>query len=108
LTPTDNLRLHIEPYLGHYPLAHLTPPVIRQFEDDLRAGREAPMAADQPGEPFQAETITGNGQKGNQHAGTMLADMQERGLATVNAVHGLRKGRKRGKERQQDRASAAS
>jgi hypothetical protein len=31
--------------------------------------------------------------------GTMLADMQERGLVAVNAVHSLKKGRKRGKER---------
>jgi integrase len=35
--------------------------------------------------------------------GTMLADMQERGLVAMNAVHGLRKGRKHGKERQAER-----
>jgi hypothetical protein len=39
----QHLRLHIEPYLGQYRLAHLTPPAIRQFEDDLRAGKPAPM-----------------------------------------------------------------
>ena len=33
----------------------------------------------------------------------MLADMQERGKVAVNAVHGLKKGRKRGKERQAER-----
>jgi integrase len=35
--------------------------------------------------------------------GTMLADMQERGLVAVNAVHGLKKSRRRGKERQAER-----
>jgi hypothetical protein len=42
----QHLRLHIVPYLGHYRLAHLTPPAIRQFEDDLRAGKPALMPID--------------------------------------------------------------
>jgi len=52
----QHLHLHIEPYLGHYRLAHLTPPVIRQFADDLRNGKPAPMPTDkEPGERFKAK-----------------------------------------------------
>jgi integrase len=99
----QHLRLHIEPYLGHYRLAHLTPPVIRQFEDDLRNGKQAPMPDNEPGERFKVKRSPAMVKKVLTTLGTMLADMQERGLVTVNAVHGLKKGRKRGKERQQDR-----
>ncbi len=43
-------HLHIEPYLGHYRLAHLTPSVISPFEDDLRAGKPAATTAEkEPG-----------------------------------------------------------
>ena len=101
----QHLRLHIEPYLGHYRLAHLTPPVIRQFEDDLRAGKLAPMPTDPKpgGDRFKAKRSPVMVKKVLTTFGTMLADMQERGLVAVNAVHGLRKGRKRGKERQAER-----
>jgi integrase len=100
----QHLHLHIEPYLGHYRLAHLTPPVIRQFEDDLRAGKLAPMpAATKPGERFKARRSPAMVKKILTSLGTMLADMQERGLVAMNAVHGLKKGRKRGKERQAQR-----
>ena len=52
----QHLRLHIEPFLGHYRLAHLTPPVIRQFEDDLRAGKSPPIPTDEkPGDRFKAK-----------------------------------------------------
>ena len=99
----QHLRLHIEPHLGHYRLAHLTPPAIRQFEDDLRNGKPAPMPDNEPGERFKVKRSPAMVKKVLTTLGTMLADMQERGLVTVNAVHGLKKGRKRGKERQQDR-----
>ena len=38
----QHLRLHIVPYLGTFRLAQLTAPLIRQFEDDLRAGKLSP------------------------------------------------------------------
>jgi integrase len=83
----QHFRLHIEPYLGVYRLAHLTPAAIRQFEDKLRAAKRSPAMV--------KKVLT--------TLGTMLADMQERGLVAMNAVHGLKKERKRGKERQAER-----
>jgi integrase len=98
------LQLHIEPYLGHYRLAHLTPPVIRQFEDDLLAGKIAPVPSkDEPGDRFKQKRSPAMVKKVRTTLGTMLADMQERGLVAVNAVHSLKKGRKRGKEQQAER-----
>jgi integrase len=98
------LQLHIEPYLGHYRLAHLTPPVIRQFEDDLLAGKVAPVPSNvEPGDRFKQKRSPAMVKKVRTTLGTMLADMQERGLVAVNAVHSLKKGRKRGKERQAER-----
>jgi integrase len=100
----QHLHLHIEPYLGHYRLAHLTLPVIRQFEDDLRAGTPAPMPTNtKPGERFKTKRSPAMVKKVRTTLGTLLADMQERGLVAVNAVHGLKKGRKRGKDRQAER-----
>jgi integrase len=100
----QHLHLHIVPYLGHYRLAHLAPPVIRQFEDDLRNGKSPPMPPDkEPGERFKTKRSPAMVKKVLTTFGTMLADMQERGLVGMNAVHGLRKGRKRGKERQAER-----
>src|SRR5262249_8844117 len=51
----QHLHLHIEPFLGHVRLAHLTPPVIRQFEDDLRAGKLPLVPLDKPGDRFKAK-----------------------------------------------------
>jgi integrase-like protein len=54
ITYKQHLHLHVEPYLGHYRLAHLTPPVIRQFEDDLRSGKPAPFPTEEkPHERFR-------------------------------------------------------
>jgi hypothetical protein len=84
----QHLRLHIEPYLGHYRLAHLTPPLIRQFEDDLRAVKLAPMPADPKpgGDRFKAKRSAVMVKKILTTLSTMLADMQERGLVAVNAA----------------------
>ena len=85
----QHVHLHIEPYLGHYRLAHLTPQVIRQFEDDLRAGKTAPIPTDKkPGERFKSKRSPAMVRKVITTLGTMLADMQERGLVAINAVHG--------------------
>jgi integrase len=104
VTYKQHLHLHIDPYLGHYRLAHLTPPVIRQFADDLRAGKPAPFPAEgTPHERFRLKRSPAMVRKVLTTLGTILADMQERGLVAVNAVHGLKKARKRGKEQQAER-----
>lgn len=91
-------------YLGNYRLAHLTPPMIRQFADDLRAGKLAPFPADKkPHERFRQKRSPEMVRKIVTTLGTMLADMQERGLVGMNAVHGFKKSRKRGKEQQAER-----
>ncbi len=104
VTYKQHLDLHINPYLGHYRLAHLTPPIIRVFADDLRAGKAARFPADeQPHERFKQKRSPEMVRKVLTTLGTMLADMQERGLVGMNAVHGLKKSRKRGKEAQAER-----
>jgi integrase len=95
LTYRQHLHLHINPYLGHFRLAHLTPPAIRQFEDDLRAGKAAPFPPDEkPHDRFKQKRSPAMVKKVVTTLGNMLADMQERGLVAVNAVHSLSKGRK--------------
>ena len=103
-TYRQHLHLHIYPYLGPHRLAHLTPPVIRQFEDDLRAGKPAPFPTDErPHERFKQKRSPAMAKKILTTLGNMLADMQERGSVAMNAVHSLKKGRKRGKEQQAER-----
>ena len=103
----QHLRLHIVPYLGTFRLAQLTAPLIRQFEDDLRAGKLSPEqlakskgarthSDDEKRSPAMVKRVLVS-------LGTMLADAQERGLVALNAVHSLRRGRKRGKDRQAER-----
>jgi integrase len=104
VTYRQHLDLHINPYLGHWRLAHLTSPMIRQFADDLRAGKPAPFPPDEePHERFKQKRSPEMVRKIVTTLGTMLADMQERGKVAVNAVHGLKKSRKRGKEQQAER-----
>jgi integrase len=104
----QHLKLHIEPYLGTHKLAELTAPMARQFEDDLRAGKLSPEQLRKAGKH------AGNHSDDNKRSpdmvkrvlislGTMLADAQERGHVAMNAVHSLRRGRKRGKDRQAER-----
>jgi integrase len=58
---------------------------------------------DEPGDRFKQKRSPAMVKKVRTTFGTMLVDMQERGLVAVNAVHSLKKGRKRGKERQAER-----
>jgi integrase len=97
-----HLQLHIYPYLGPHRLAHLTPKVVRQFMDDLRAGKPAPFptSSEKPHDSFKQNRSPAMVKKIVTTLGNMLADMTERGLVAMNAVHSLRKNRKRGKERQ--------
>lgn len=69
-----HLRLHIEPLLGATLLSRLLVPVIRSFEDDLRAaGVSAAMV-----------------RKVLVSLGGILADAQERGLVAKNPVRDMR------------------
>ncbi|MFI0847332.1 tyrosine-type recombinase/integrase [Mesorhizobium sp. IMUNJ 23232] len=77
---------HIEPLIGQTLLSHLNVPGIRSFEDRLRSeGRSAAMV-----------------KKVLVSLGGILADAQERGLATRNPVRDMRRNRN-GKERQAEK-----
>jgi integrase len=100
----QHINLHIDPYLGHYRLAHLTPPVIREFADDLRNGKATPIpVAPVDGKRFKVKRSAAMTRKVVTTLGTILADMQERGLVATNAVRSLKRQSKRGKERQAER-----
>ena len=103
VTYKQHLYLHIVPYLGNYRLAHLTTPVIRQFADDLRAGKPAPFPADdKPHERFKQKRSPAMVKKIVTTLGNMLADMQERGLVAFNAAHGLKKRKKHKSKQEQE------
>ena len=103
----QHLRLHINPHLGTFRLAQLSAPLIRQFEDDLRAGKLSPeQMANSKGAKTHYEDEKRSPamvKRALVSLGTMLADAQERGLVAMNAVQSLRRGRKRGKDRQAER-----
>jgi integrase len=83
----QHVALHIDPYLGRERLSKLTAPLVRDFEDRLRAeGRSQAIIR---------KVLTS--------LGSLIADAQERGLVAQNVVRNVRSGRKRGKERQADR-----
>jgi integrase len=82
----QHARLHIEPFIGSARLSSLSIPFIRDFEDRLRQeGRSQAMV-----------------RKVLVSLGTLVADAQERGLATRNPVRDLRV-RRGGKERRAER-----
>ena len=84
-----HLKLHVGPFIGSLKLSALNVPTIRAFEDRLRdEGRSAVMR-----------------RKVLVSLGSMIADAQERGLATRNPVRDLRVTRK-GKERRSERRHA--
>jgi integrase len=89
----QHLRLHIVPSLGAYRLAQLTTPLIREFADNLRAGK-------MPDGGKRSQAMT---KRVLVSLGTMLADAQERGLVATNVVRGLKSGRKRGKDQRAER-----
>jgi integrase len=81
-----HLDLHIAPLIGEVRLSQLTVPMVREFEDRLRAGRSPAMV-----------------RKAIGSLGAILADAQERGLVAQNVVRGLRSRRNRRKARRADR-----
>jgi integrase len=82
----QHLNFHIQPLLGPVKLSQLTVPMVRRFEDKLRADRS----------PAMVRKILGS-------LSAILADAQERGLAQQNVVRGLRSRRQRGKDRRADK-----
>jgi integrase len=77
-----HLALHIAPLIGGVRLAQLTAPMVRAFEDQLRADRSSAMV-----------------RKVLVSLSSILADAQERGLVAQNVVRSLRTRRPRGRER---------
>jgi integrase len=77
----QHVDLHIVPLIGAAKLSQLTVPMVRAFEDKLRATRSNAMVR---------KVLTS--------LGSILADAQERGLVAQNVVRGLRSRRRRGKE----------
>jgi integrase len=78
----QHLAFHIVPLIGAVKLSQLTVPLVRHFEDRLR----------QDHSPAMVRKVLGS-------LSAILADAQERGLATQNVVRGLRARRLRGKDR---------
>jgi integrase len=70
------LDLHIVPFIGAVKLAQLTVPMVRAFEDQLRADRSPAMV-----------------RKALVALSSILSDAQERGLVAQNVVYSLRRGR---------------
>lgn len=82
----SHLDQHITPFIGGMKLTALTIPVVRAFEDQLRAkGRSATTV-----------------QKVLVSLGSILGDAQERGLVGRNVVRDM-SGRRKGDTRQQER-----
>ena len=93
----EHVRLHINPYLGRLKLSHLSAPLVREFEDKLRAGEPAPGSTEgKARSPAMAKKIRTS-------LGSLIAEAQERGLVNRNVVRELRAGRRRGGERRADR-----
>ena len=81
-----NVDLHIVPLVGAVKLSALTVPMVRAFEDRLRADRS----------PAMVRRVMGA-------LGSILADAQERGLVAQNVVRSLRGSRRRDKDRHADK-----
>ncbi|RWM28504.1 site-specific integrase [Mesorhizobium sp.] len=83
----QHLDIHIVPALGETLLSKLTVPVVRSFEDQLRAnGVSSSMV-----------------RKVMTSLGSLLADAQERGLVVRNAVREKSRARQKGKDRRQEK-----
>ncbi|MER8648768.1 site-specific integrase [Mesorhizobium sp. M0586] len=83
----QHLDLHIVPLIGETLLSKLSVPAVRAFEDDLRAkGRSSAMV-----------------RKLLVSLGSLLADAQELGLVTRNAVREKSRSKQRGKDRRHER-----
>lgn len=82
----QHLDLHITPFIGAMKLSALTIPAVRAFEDRLR---------DEGRSPAMVRKVLVS-------LGSLIADAQERGLATRNPIRDMRV-RRKGKERRAER-----
>ena len=87
----QHVDLHLVPFIGRVKLAQITPPAVRDFEDRLRRGDPGT-----PRSPAMVKRVVGS-------LGAILADAQERGLVTRNAVREMRSNRRRGSERRAEK-----
>jgi integrase len=85
----QHIDLHIVPALGATKLPAITAPMVRAFEDALRAG-SSPF--DTPRSPAMVKRII-------RSLGSILSDAQERGLVARNVVRDVRARRHGGAER---------
>ncbi|MEY9167262.1 integrase [Sinorhizobium fredii] len=83
----QHLDLHIAPLIGEKLLSKLTVPTVREFEDRLRQDGRSPAMV--------RKVLTS--------LGSLLADAQERGLVTRNAVREKSRARRKGQERRQEK-----
>jgi integrase len=83
----QHLDLHIVPLIGDTLLSKLAVPTVRAFEDDLRLKGRSPAMV----------------RKLLISLGSLLADAQERGLVTRNAVREKSRSRQKGKDRRHER-----
>jgi integrase len=91
------LVYHINPHLGRLKLSQLSAPLVRQFEDDLRAGN--PASGEEEGKPRSAAMV----RKVRSALSILLGDAMERGLVNRNVARELRARRKAGAERKSER-----
>jgi len=85
-----HLDYHINPLIGSMLVSKLTAPAVREFEDRMRREGRSPA--------MTKKVITS--------LGSILADANERGLATRNPVRDIRGGRK-GRDRRAERRQKA-
>lgn len=86
----QHLDLHISPFIGDTRLNALNVPAVRAFEDQMR---------DEGRSPAMVRKVLVS-------LGSLLADAQERGLCSRNAVRDMRGGRGAADTRQQKRGKA--
>jgi integrase len=79
------LKLHIAPRIGRIKLSQLSAPMVRDFEDQLRAAGTSPAMV----------------RKIRTALSMLLADSQERGLVNRNVARELRRSRERKADRRQ-------
>ncbi len=91
--------MHIAPTLGRLKLAELNAPLIRDFEDKLRAGT-APFGKDGAETKVRSQAMI---KKIIGSLRALLADAVERGSVARNVVYDLRSKRRAGKERRAER-----
>ena len=81
----EHVRLHINPLIGSYKLSEISVPVVTQFKKDLRAKGRSQVC-------IKKVVVS---------LGSIIADAQEGGLASHNAVRDLRRNKKRGGKQEQ-------